>query len=48
MKDYKERSNFIQELSFGNASLPCKNPLKKDATKTELCNGKSCIKKLYT
>ena len=38
----------FEELPFGNASLPCQNPFKKCATKTNLFNDKSFIKKLYT
>ena len=48
MKDYKERKNFILRTTFGNASFPCQNAFEKCTTKTELCNPKKCIKKLYT
>ena len=48
MKDYKERNNFILRLPFGNALFPCENGFEKCTTKTEVCNGKSYIKNLYT
>ena len=48
MKDYKERNNFILRLPFGNTSFPCQHGFEKCTTKSELCNGKSYIKKLYT
>ena len=47
MKDYREIQG-EEELPFGNASFPCKNAFEICTTKTELCNGKSYIKKLYT
>ena len=45
MKDYKERDNFILRTTF---LLSCQNAFEKCATKIELCNDKSYIKKLYT
>ena len=48
MKDYKERNNFIQEVLFGNASFSCQNAFRNCTTKSELFNGKSYFKKLYT
>ena len=48
VKDYKEWNNFILSTTFGNASFPCQNAIKKFTTKTGLCNGKSYIKKLCT
>ena len=38
----------FKELPFGNTSCPCQNAFEKCTTKTELCNGKSYIKKAYT
>ena len=37
---------YLLEISFGNASFPCQNAM--CTTKTELCNGKTYIKNLYT
>ena len=48
VKDYKDRNNFTLSTVFGNASIPCQNAFENCTTKTELCNGKSYIKKLYT
>ena len=48
VKDYKERNNFILSTTFGNASFPCQNVFQKFNTKSELCNGKSYNKKLYS
>ena len=48
VKDYKEGNNFIPSTTFGNASFPCRNAFEKGTTKTEICNGKSYIKKLHT
>ena len=45
MKDYKERNNFILRTTFSEMS---QNAFEKCTTKTELCNGKSYIKDLYT
>ena len=42
-----EKVSFV-ELPFGNAPFPCQNAFEKCTTKTELCNGKSYIKKLHT
>ena len=50
-KDYKERNDLILRrtiLSFGNALLPCQSASEKCSTKTDICNGKSYIKNLYT
>ena len=49
-KDYKERETFIlsiTSLPHRNASFPCKNAFERCTTKSELCNGKGYIKKLY-
>ena len=43
VKNYKEWNNFIQYTTFGNVLFPCQNAFEKCTTKTELCNGKSCI-----
>ena len=48
IKDYKERNNFILRTTFGKCLFPCQNACEKCPTKTEFCNGKSYIKKLYT
>ena len=48
VEDYKERYNFIVSTTFGNTSFPYQNAFEKRTTKTELCNSKSYIKKLYT
>ena len=48
VKDYRERNNFTLSTNFGNASFPCQNEFEKCTTKTELCRGRSYIKKLYT
>ena len=48
VKDYKERNNFILSATFGNPSSPYQNAFENCTTKTEICNGKSYIKKLYT
>ena len=37
-----------QFFTFGNALFTFQNTFEKCATKTELCNGKTYIKKLYT
>ena len=37
-----------EESPFRNASFRCQNAFEKCTTKTELCNGKRYIKKLYT
>ena len=47
MKDYKKRNNFILRGNF-LVLFPCQNAFEKCTTKTELRNGKSYIKKLYT
>ena len=44
MKDSTESNNF----TFGNALFTFQNTFEKCTTKTELCNGKTYIKKLYT
>ena len=38
----------FEELTFRNALFPWQNPFEKCTIKSELCNGKSHIKKLYT
>ena len=43
-----DTSIFILSTTFLNASFPCQNAFENCTTKTELCNGKSYIKKLYT
>ena len=51
VKDYKETNDLILRrtiLSFGNALLPCQSASEKCSTKTDICNGKSYIKNLYT
>ena len=50
-KDYKERSDLMWRrtiLSFGNALLPCQSASETCSTETDICNGKSYIKNLYT
>ena len=42
-KLFHSKNYFLQ-----NAPFPCQNPFQKCITKTELCNGKSYIKTLYT
>ena len=37
--------NFILRLPLGNGLFPCQNAFEKSTPKTELCNGKSYIKK---
>ena len=44
----RKRTISFSELAFGNVSFPCQNAFEKCKTKTELCNGKSYIIKLYT
>ena len=48
MKDYKERNNFILTTTFWKYLVPIPKAFKKCTKKTELCNGKSYIKTLYT
>ena len=48
MKDIRRGTISFEELPFGNALFPCQNAFEKCTTKTELCNGRSCIKRLYT
>ena len=48
VKDYKERNNFILRTNFCKCLIPMPKCVKKCTTKTELFNGKSYIKKLYT
>ena len=48
MKDHKERRNSILRNTFWKCLVTKKNAFEKCTTKTELCNGKSYIKKLYT
>ena len=38
----------LHSTTFGNASFSCQNAFEKCTAKTELCNGKNYIKKLYT
>ena len=38
----------FKELPFGNASLTRQNAFQKRSTKTELSNGESYIKNVYT
>ena len=44
----RKRTISLKELSFGNASFPCRNAFEKCTIKTELCNRESCMQKLYT
>ena len=37
----------ITSLPHGNALFPCKNAFERCTIKSELCNGKGYIKKLY-
>ena len=48
VKDYKEKKNFILSTKFWNATFPSQNAFENCTTKTELCNGKSYIKSLYS
>ena len=48
MKDNEERNYFSLKTCFENASFPCQNAFEKCTTKTNLSNGKSYTKKLYT
>ena len=48
MKDYKEKKDFILRTNFWYVSYPCQNAFEKYTAKTELCNRKNYIKKLYT
>ena len=48
VKDYNERNNFILSITFKNASFSCQNAFENRTAKTELCNGKNYIKKLFT
>ena len=43
-----ERLQGKEQFILRNASFPCQNAFEKYTTKTELCNGKSYIKKLHT
>ena len=44
----QEEEQFHSKNYLLVASFPCQNAFKKCTTKTELCNGKSYIKKLHT
>ena len=47
MEDYKERNNFILRTTPWKCNVPIPKCV-TCSTETELCNGKSYIKKLYT
>ena len=48
MKDYKEKDNFITRNTFWKCIVRMSNTFEKCTTETELLNGKSNIKKLYS